>query len=206
VDPWWLLVPAAYLIGTFPTAMLVGRAVGHDPTSEGSGNPGATNMYRVAGRRAAVLVLIGDLLKGVVPTAIGLLAGSRTLAAAAGAAAIIGHIAPATRGFRGGKGFATGAGVAFTLWPLVAICGLGVWLLTFRLFKRSSLSALLTIVIFPVGVWLRGRDLWEVVYAAAFGLVIAARHHENIRRLLRGEETTTARTSDLEQAEESESA
>ena len=194
MDAWWLLVPAAYFIGTFPTAQLIGRLVGRDPTAEGSGNPGATNMYRVAGRTAAATVLFGDLLKGVIPTGFGLLVGGRELAAAAGAAAIIGHIAPVTRRFRGGKGFATGAGVALTLWPLVALVGLLVWLGTFKLFKRSSLSALVTVALFPVGVWLRGRDMWEVVYAAVFGLVIIGRHHENIRRLIRREEAATLTT------------
>jgi glycerol-3-phosphate acyltransferase PlsY len=192
VDASWLLVPVAYLIGTFPTAVLIGHFVGHDPTAEGSGNPGATNMYRVAGRWAAAVVLCGDLLKGALPTALGLLLGGRELAAAAGAAAILGHVAPATRRFRGGKGFATGAGVAFTLWPLVALGGLVVWLASFALFRRSSLSALLTVALFPLGVWLRGRDLWEVIYAAVFGLVIIGRHHENIRRLVRREEPATA--------------
>lgn len=194
MDAWWLLVPVAYLIGTFPTAVLIGRFVGHDPTAEGSGNPGATNMYRVAGRSAAALVLFGDLLKGVVPTAIGLAAGSRELAAAAGAAAIVGHIWPIGRRFRGGKGFATGAGVAVTLWPLVALGGLLVWLATFKLFKRSSVATLITVAVFPLGVLLRGRDLWEVLYAAVFGLLIIGRHHENIRRLARREEAVTVTT------------
>lgn len=188
MDASWLLVPAAYLIGMFPTAQTIGRLVGRDPTTEGSGNPGATNMFRVAGRGAGAAVLAGDLLKGAIPTMVGLAIGGRELAAAAGAAAIIGHIAPISRGFRGGKGFATGAGVAFTLWPLVAIGGLVVWLVSFALFRRSSLSALLTVAVFPVGVWLQGRDPWEVIYAAAFGVVIIGRHHENIRRLVRREE------------------
>lgn len=191
MDPWWLLVPVSYLFGTFPTAVLVGRVVGHDPTAEGSGNPGATNMYRVAGRGAAAVVLLGDLLKGVLPTLLGLLAGGRALGAAAGAAAIIGHIAPLMRRFQGGKGFATGAGVAFTMWPLVALGGLLVWLGSFKLFRRSSLSALLTVAVFPLGVWISGRDPWEIVYAAVFGLVIIGRHHENIRRLVRREESVT---------------
>jgi glycerol-3-phosphate acyltransferase PlsY len=103
-----LVVALGYLLGTIPTAELVGRRAGHDPTLEGSGNPGASNVFRTVGARAGALVFAGDVVKGMVATGIGLAAGDRMLALVCGAAAVVGHIAPVTRRFRGGKGVARG--------------------------------------------------------------------------------------------------
>ena len=89
-----LVVIGAYLAGTFPTALIVGRRAGRDPLREGSGNPGATNVYRVAGRRAGLTVAFADVAKGVLPTVVGYLVEGRGLATAAWAAAVIGHIGP----------------------------------------------------------------------------------------------------------------
>src|SRR5919109_613291 len=123
----------SYVLGTFPTASLVGRAYGLDPTRQGSGNPGATNVYRLAGRRAAVLVFAGDFLKGVAAVALGAAVGDRTLALAFGAAAVVGHCYPATRRFRGGKGVATGAGLVASVFPgVLAVAAVG-WLTVVRL-------------------------------------------------------------------------
>src|SRR5690349_2170234 len=85
-------IAASYVLGTFPTAQLVGKRVGHDPTREGSGNPGASNVYRTAGRAAGALVLLGDAAKGAVPTAIALVASGRPLAAWCWVAAVLGHV------------------------------------------------------------------------------------------------------------------
>ena len=110
MDLAWLLVVPAYLLGTFPTAIVVGRRVGRDPTAEGSGNPGASNTFRTMGRRAGATVLVGDVAKGALAAALGLLSGNRAVGVAGGLAAVLGHVAPATRRFRGGKGVATGRG------------------------------------------------------------------------------------------------
>ena len=88
------MVALGYLLGTIPTAERVGRRVGHDPTLEGSGNPGASNVFRTAGARAGAMVFAGDVVKGMVATGIGLAAGDRMLALACGAAAVVGHVAP----------------------------------------------------------------------------------------------------------------
>ena len=109
-----LVVVAGYLLGTFPTAALVGRLTGHDPTAEGSGNPGATNVYRTSGRGAGVAVLLDRPGQGrpgrrARPPA----SATTSSGVAAGAAAVLGHVAPVTRRFRGGKGVATAAGA----WP-----------------------------------------------------------------------------------------
>ena len=104
---WYLLVPASYVIGIFPTAQLVGGLLGHDPTEEGSRNPGASNVYRVAGAKAGILVLAGDILKGFTPALICYLIDGRFLGLLAGVSAMLGHIYPVTRKFVGGKGVAT---------------------------------------------------------------------------------------------------
>ena len=103
---------AGYLLGTFPTAALVGRLTGHDPTAEGSGNPGATNVYGTSGRGAGAADPLIDLAKGVIAAGIGLAVGDHTLGVLTGAAAVLGHVVPLTRPTLGGKGVATAAGMA----------------------------------------------------------------------------------------------
>ncbi len=184
----WLAVVAAYAIGTFPSAVLIGRLVAHDPTVEGSGNPGASNMWRVAGRPAGAAVLLLDTLKGVVATLIGLGLDGRPLAAACAAAAVVGHVVPVTRRLRGGKGVATFGGGGLVLWPLVTLAAGVLWLVLLRLTKRPSIGSLVATVFMIVGVWLRGRAGWEIATAAALVAVIYVRHAGNIRRLVHHEE------------------
>jgi len=186
--PGALVVIAAYFLGTFPTAVLVARQKGHDVTREGSGNPGATNVYRVAGRKAAALVFAGDFLKGVIATAAGLLV-SGDVALAAGAAAVVGHCFPVTRRFRGGKGVAAAAGFFAVVEPLVAI-GAGVlWVVLLKATKRASVASIVVVLLGPLAVLaLRGpeRETLAVTLLAAF---IVMRHAGNIVRLVRGEES-----------------
>lgn len=188
VDLWWLLVPASYVLGGFPTAHLIGRLTGTDPSREGSGNPGASNMYRVAGRRAGAVVLIGDILKGLVPTVLGYLADGRPLATACGLAAMLGHVAPVMRGFRGGKGVSTLGGACMVLHPAVSVAALAAWLVVMRLFRVASVGSLVMAAVLPVGVALRGRPGWEVAAMAGATVVIFIRHWSNIVRLVRNEE------------------
>lgn len=183
-----LVVVAAYFLGTFPTAVLVARAKGHDVTSEGSGNPGATNVYRVAGRRAAVIVFAGDFLKGVVAAGAGLLV-SRNIALAAGAAAVIGHCYPVTRRFRGGKGVATAAGFTMVVVPVVAAGAFVVWLGLLKTTKRASLASIAVVLLGPLAVVaLRGPHM-EALVISLLALFVVFRHWRNIGRLLRGEES-----------------
>lgn len=190
-----VLVVLAYLVGTFPTALLVGRRAGHDPTAEGSNNPGASNVYRVAGRRAGVVVLVGDLLKGLVPAAVGLAVDGRPLGLACGAAAVLGHVAPVTRRFRGGKGVATAAGMSIVLYPWLSVAITGLFAAAVLVSRRMSVGALVMAVALPVGVAVTGRPGWEVGLVAAVSLCVIARHHENIARLLQGNEPTLRSTT-----------
>jgi acyl phosphate:glycerol-3-phosphate acyltransferase len=193
VDAEWLLVVPAYLLGTFPTAILVGRREGRDPTREGSGNPGASNTYRTMGRRAGATVLLGDAAKGAVAAAMGLATGNRAVAVACGLAAVLGHVAPATRRFRGGKGVATGAGAVAVLLPVPALGLALVWALAVRVTGAASAGSVAVAVGLPVAAALAGRPPGEVVAFGACSLLVVARHRGNIQRLRRGDEHSLAR-------------
>jgi glycerol-3-phosphate acyltransferase PlsY len=189
-----LIVVAAYLIGSVSFAVVVSKAFGlPDPHEYGSGNPGATNVLRTGNKAAALLTLVGDGVKGFV-----VVYGARTLAPfvdtpdwivpAAAVAVFVGHVYPIYHRFSGGKGVATAAGIVFALnWPLAL--GLTVIWLTFAFgFKISSLAALITATLLPLGMfYLFGNALvsWAMLMIAA---LIFWRHRTNIRKLFAGEE------------------
>ncbi len=187
----WLLIPAAYLLGSISSAILVCRLMGlADPRQQGSGNPGATNVMRIGGKKAAAITLAGDMLKGFVPVLIGQLMGvPAPLLLAVGIAAFLGHLYPVFFSFQGGKGVATAFGVLMGLSGWVGLAVLLTWLLVYKRAKISSLSALVAAVLAPVYVGLITGQA-EYTWAALFisGLLIW-RHKGNIQRLLVGEET-----------------
>lgn len=181
-------VVAAYLLGTFPSALLAGRLRGVDPTRAGSGNPGTTNVLRTAGRPAAALTLLGDVGKGVVAAGAGWLIGGHGLGLACGVAAVVGHVAPCTRRFRGGKGVATAFGMTAVLYPLLALVGLVVFAAVYGLRRIVSLASMAAVLAVPVVAGLAGVPGWEVAGLVLCAGLVVARHSENIRRLARGEE------------------
>jgi glycerol-3-phosphate acyltransferase PlsY len=195
MDAWWALVVPAYLVGTFPTALLVGRRRGLDPTRSGSGNPGATNALRTMGRRAGLAVLLGDVGKGALAGGLGWALGGRAVGVGCGLAAVLGHVAPATRGFRGGKGVATGAGMTLVLLPLVAVILGAVFAVVAKLTKTASAGSLAIAVGLPIGAAVAGRPAGEVAAFAGCGVLVVARHRDNISRLRRGVEATIDRTA-----------
>ena len=180
----------SYALGTFPTAALVGRSHGHDPTREGSGNPGATNVYRLAGRRAAALVFAGDFLKGVAAAALGAAAGDRTLALACGAAAVLGHCYPVTRRFRGGKGVATGGGFVTAVFPPTVAAAAVAWIVVVRLTRKASSASLVAVGVTLAGVAILAGVGVDTAIVTAAALLVVARHAGNLARLMRGEERT----------------
>jgi len=188
VDPWWLLVAPAYLVGTFPTAQLVGESRGVDPTATGSGNPGASNAFRTMGRSAGALVLAGDLAKGAVAAAAGLATGNRAVAVGCGLAAVVGHVVPVTRRFRGGKGVATAGGMALVLLPLPAVFLAVLWAAVVKATGAAAAGSLVMASGLPLGAAIVGRPGAEVAAFAVCGLLVVARHRGNIGRLRRGEE------------------
>lgn len=183
-----LLVVGAYLLGSFPGALLVARAAGRDVLAEGSGNPGASNVLRLAGWRAGLAAFALDFLKGLVPSLVGLALAGRPGAFALGIAAVIGHVFPLTRKFRGGRGVATAGGVVAVLYPLITLGLVAVWVAVAYGLRLASLASLLVVVAFPAVVALTGYGLAEALVTAGLALLIVARHAPNLRRMLRGQE------------------
>jgi glycerol-3-phosphate acyltransferase PlsY len=185
---WVALLPAAYLLGTFPSAAIVASASGVDITTIGSGNPGASNVTRALGWRKGVVVFVLDALKGALAALAGLWLGGRAGGYVFGAAAIVGHIFPITRGLRGGKGVATGGGVLAVLHPIVAVVVATLWLALSRLTGKAAVASIAAVVATPIGLALAGAPAWE--FAATIGLcaLVFVRHAGNVRRLLQGEE------------------
>src|SRR3954469_6694131 len=181
-----VLIPFAWALGTFPPAVLVARAHGHDVTREGSGNPGASNVARLVGWRAGALVLVIDFAKGAIAAGVGLAVGGRAGAFALGVAAIVGHTFPLYR--KGGKGIATGAGALVVLYPLIVVSLAVVWFVVARLLKKASLASLLCTALFVVAAIAMDYDTWEIAILAALAVLVVSRHIGNIRRLLRRQE------------------
>ncbi len=177
-----LLVPLAWLLGTFPSAHLVARAKGRDIAAEGSGNPGASNVARLLGWKYGALVLLADFAKGALATGVGLVIDGRPGAYVLGAAAVVGHTFPLYR--KGGKGVATAGGMLTVLFPLISVGLFLVWLVVSRVANKASLASLLITVLFPICVAIGGYDLWEVAVTGGLAILVIARHSANIRRLL----------------------
>lgn len=182
---------AAYLLGAAPSAILVAGRLGHDPTLEGSGNPGASNVYRVAGRRAGMTVLALDLGKGIVATAAGYLIGGRQLALVTGLAAVVGHVVPIDRPFHGGKGVAAAGGMALVLWPVPSVALAALFAVLAVTVRIASVGSIAIAAGLPIAVALMSSPVEEVIVALVVATLVIARHHGNIRRLLRGEERST---------------
>jgi glycerol-3-phosphate acyltransferase PlsY len=181
-------VIASYGVGQFPTAQLVGRSLGVDPTRAGSGNPGASNVTRVAGWRAGLVVLLGDLAKGLAPTLLALVILGRGAALGCWLAATLGHVFPLARRFRGGKGVATAGGGALVLLPVVSVVLIALFVIIVAIRRTPSLGSLTMATGLPIGAALAGRPGREIVVAALVGGLVVVRHAENIRRLVRREE------------------
>ncbi len=184
---------ASYLLGSFPTAYLLAKAVkGIDIRTVGSGNVGATNTLRHVGRWPALVVLLVDVLKGAlasfcVPR---LVAGDSTLQTSllCGLSAVVGHNFPCFLGFRGGKGVATTLGVLIGCAPWMALTAVAVWLAFFLPTRYVSLGSIAAAIAVPTVQLVRRQQTGEVLLGFAIGLLIVARHHANLRRLLQGTE------------------
>jgi acyl phosphate:glycerol-3-phosphate acyltransferase len=177
-----------YVFGLFPSAAIIARRGGVDVHQQGSGNPGASNITRLLGWKAGVVVFLLDGAKGVAAAGVGALADGRIGAYLCGIAAVIGHIFPITNRFKGGKGVATGAGLVLAIAPLVSIVVIGTWFLVSRITGKSSLASIIAVTLVPLGIAVRGGTKWEILGVIAVCALIIARHAENIRRLLAGAE------------------
>jgi len=193
----------AYLAGSFPTGLVVGKLFfGKDPRQEGSKATGATNMFRVFGAKAAIPVALVDVGKGALAVFLAAWAGRgaglprEALQVAGAVAAMVGHVFPIFAGFRGGKGVATGAGALIVMAPAAAIfCALG-FLLVVGLTGIISAASITAALILPIAIALGAQGLppnpWLLGLAIIIAIFIVFTHRANIRRILRGEEKSFA--------------
>ena len=184
------LVLAGYLFGSISTAIVVCRLMGlPDPRSQGSRNPGTTNVLRIGGKKAAILTLAGDMLKGLVPVLIARTLGAgHEIQAATGLAAFLGHLYPVFFGFQGGKGVATALGVFFGLHWLTGLVVTGIWIAMALLFRISSRSALTAMLLAPLLFWYLQPEMSFVYATIVISVMLFWRHRTNIRDLLSGKE------------------
>lgn len=194
-----LAVAAAYLMGSVSFAVVVSRVLGiQDPRTFGSGNPGATNVLRSGSKKAAILTLLLDLLKGYIPVVLAIWLSSKLgwlfyVVPLVGLAAFLGHLYPVFFGFKGGKGVATAAGVLLAFSPLMALAVLVSWLLVAVVTRYSSLAALIAAALAPVFYvlfhWNSGINIATVAAIAIMAVFLIYRHRQNIQRLLAGTES-----------------
>ena len=179
-------IVGAYILGMLPSAIVIARAKGVDITTFGSGNPGASNVARALGWKYGSLVFVLDAAKGAIPTL--LLIGHRPSAYICGAMAIVGHIFPVTRSFKGGKGIATGGGVLLALHPVIMIIAAVSWVAIMKLSKKASIASIAIVPLVVVLLIITDKPAWEVLAFVGLGLLIEIRHLSNIKRLLSGSE------------------
>jgi glycerol-3-phosphate acyltransferase PlsY len=184
------LVIAAYLIGSIPTGLLLGKVFGVDIRTTGSGNIGATNVYRTLGRKVGVMTLVGDCLKGLIPVLVAKQMGLPDLGIAlVGLAAFLGHVYTVFLGFKGGKGVATALGVFLGLSPLSVLLTLAVFVLVLFKWRYVSLGSIVAAAAMPVFVAAIDRRLSIVVVTLLVAVLVIWKHRENIKRLRAGSES-----------------
>jgi acyl phosphate:glycerol-3-phosphate acyltransferase len=189
------LIVLAYLVGSIPSGLLVARALGGpDPRQGGSGNLGTANVYRLLGRKAGALTLLGDAAKGALPVALAQLAlrsigpWHDTVVALVAAAAVLGHVFPLYLSFKGGKAVATTFGVVAVLVPWAAVNLVVVYLLALSQTRTFSISALICAWLLPVAVGLFADSKVYLLLAGALSGLILVCHRENLERFFKGEE------------------
>jgi glycerol-3-phosphate acyltransferase PlsY len=184
-----LLITGAYLLGSIPTGLLLGRLYGIDVRKEGSGNIGATNLYRTVGRKVGIITLAGDCLKGLLPVlAVKYSSLPPDYAAWVGLAAFSGHVFSVFLKFRGGKGVATALGVFLGLCPLAIASALIVFLVMMKVWRYVSLASVSAAAVTPIAVWALGGGRALNVVTMIIAIIVIVRHSENIKRLVEGTE------------------
>jgi glycerol-3-phosphate acyltransferase PlsY len=184
-----LLICFAYLIGSIPVGVLLARLKGKDPRKTGSGNIGATNVMRSAGKVLGIITLVGDILKGFIPTFIAMRLGEPNLfIALVGLAVFSGHLFPVFLKFKGGKGVATGAGVFLAISPLVILISFIIFVIVFLIWKYVSLGSLLGTMIIPLSFTLLKAPLEYILLSLLIACGVFVKHKDNIKRLFAGTE------------------
>ncbi len=184
------LIVAAYLLGSISSAIIVCRLMRlPDPRTQGSNNPGATNVLRIGGKKPAAITLVGDCLKGFIPVVAAHLMGvEANILAAISMAAFLGHLYPVFFRFEGGKGVATALGVQFGLSWMIGGGVATIWLFMTYVIKISSLSALVSMALAPLIVWLVTASTSLTTMSVIMTLLLFWRHRSNIQKLITGDE------------------
>lgn len=184
----WIL--GAYLLGSIPTGLLLGKLYGIDVREAGSGNIGATNLYRTVGRKVGVWTLAGDCLKGFLPVMLAWKLGmTEPLQAWVGLAAFCGHVFSIFLLFKGGKGVATALGVYLALAPLAVAGALGVFIVLVAIWRYISLGSIVAAAVMPLIIWFLPHSIELLIATALISSIVIIKHHTNISRLLAGNES-----------------
>jgi glycerol-3-phosphate acyltransferase PlsY len=179
----------AYLLGSIPVGVVLSKMKGQDPRKTGSGNIGATNVMRTAGKGLGILTLAGDILKGLLPTWLAIHYDQpAVIIAACGLAAFAGHLWPIYLRFKGGKGVATALGLFLALKPAVIPILLAVFIVVLLKWRYVSLGSLVGTALMPLLLLLFGSPVEYIVVSLVVGLLIYYKHRDNIKRLLSGTE------------------
>jgi glycerol-3-phosphate acyltransferase PlsY len=184
---YWLLPAAGYLIGSVSSAIVVSALLRlPDPRTSGSRNPGATNVLRLGSKIGALLTLVGDIAKGLLPVlAVSCwISDHALLLAATGLGAFLGHLFPLYFRLAGGKGVATALGIVLAIHPLVALMQIATWLLVALVFRYSSLAALVTAAVTPLYLWFYGDEKSFILLGVILAALLFWRHRQNIQRLI----------------------
>jgi len=191
----YILIVFAYLLGSVPVGVLLARMKGADPRKVGSGNIGATNVMRAAGKTTGVLTLAGDILKGLLPVSVAFTMEEPVImVAAVGLAAFLGHLFPIFLKFKGGKGVATALGVYLRLDPFAVVITVIVFVLVLLKWRFVSLGSLVGVAAMPLLLYLLNAPDYYIYLALVIGALIFIKHKDNIRRLLAGTENKVGRS------------
>lgn len=185
-----MIIAGAYLLGSIPTGLLLGKLYGIDVRKEGSGNIGATNLYRTVGRKVGIMTLIGDCLKGFLPVILAWKLGMpEPVQAWIGLAAFCGHVFSIFLLFKGGKGVATALGVYLALAPLAVLGALAVFVILVAIWRYISLGSIIAAAVMPVIIYFRPHSTELLISTALLSLIVIVKHHANIGRLFAGTES-----------------
>jgi glycerol-3-phosphate acyltransferase PlsY len=184
-----LWITGAYLLGSIPTGLLLGKLYGIDVRQQGSGNIGATNLYRTVGRKVGIITLVGDCLKGMLPVLLAWKLGmGEPIQAWIGLAAFCGHVFSIFLLFKGGKGVATALGVFLALSPLAVLAAVAVFALLVGIWRYISLGSIIAAAVMPLIIWFRPHSQQLLIAAALISAIVIIKHHANISRLVAGTE------------------
>jgi glycerol-3-phosphate acyltransferase PlsY len=186
-----LLIVGAYLVGSIPTGVIVGRIRGFDPRAVGSGNIGSTNVARAGGMSAAAITFVGDVLKGAIPVLVARVAGFQHQAVAwTGFAAFVGSICSVFLRFRGGKGIAAGLGIWLAISPMVSLFALVAFAVMFAFTRTVSIASMAAAIVLSPAAAILALPRQYLLLAIVVTILVIFRFRENIQRIARGEEPT----------------